>query len=529
MKRYKTGNKDQLILFEQHVAERIDPDDEVFGFECIIDELDITSIEKKYSETGGRCYDPRTMLKVIFFGYHRGIFSSRKLAWACKSVVQFIYLTGDIQVGWRSIVRFRADHANELGDIFKTIVELGYRIGLVEGKFGYQDGVKIHANASNARFKSKEDWIRISQKLEDDISEYFKQCSKHDEQEDLQFGKDNDGHSMPESLTKMKDRIKNLLKEPSDSDSDSSDDTTPVDSEASISEEEAIDKSIYLDKIHYLLEVNEDAADSTQLNLTDPECRFMKSHGKIDGSYNGQIITENQFITAADLVADETDFGQLEPLLKEHAQNTPDQHESLKEYGADAGYFSAQNLEYLYQSNIQGFIPEHSDHGKRALENLPESEQQLSKYDFDFNEDDDEFICPGRHKLEYSSDRIVDGKKQMVYNCKPEHCVACQWRRRCLQTQAAQKQGYRQLIVDPSHDLKRAMHDRLETDEGKEFYDQRKIEPETVFGNIRQNKSFRQMLLRSKRKVKGEFMILCGTHNIEKIIRYLKLNPGLSF
>ena len=80
MKRYKTGNKDQLILFTQQVTERIDPNDEVFGFECIIDELDISSIEIKYSATGGRCYDPRTMLKVIFFGYHRGIFSSRKLS-----------------------------------------------------------------------------------------------------------------------------------------------------------------------------------------------------------------------------------------------------------------------------------------------------------------------------------------------------------------------------------------------------------------------------------------------------------------
>ena len=36
MKRYQTGNKNQLILFSQSVEERLEPDDEVFGFECII-------------------------------------------------------------------------------------------------------------------------------------------------------------------------------------------------------------------------------------------------------------------------------------------------------------------------------------------------------------------------------------------------------------------------------------------------------------------------------------------------------------
>ncbi len=46
-------------------------------------------------------------------------------------------------------------------------------------------------------------------------------------------------------------------------------------------------------------------------------------------------------------------------------------------------------------------------------------------------------------------DRISDGKKQQVYNCKPEYCVTCPLRTRCLTTQADQRQGYRQLIVDP--------------------------------------------------------------------------------
>ncbi len=610
MKRYKTGNKDQLILFSQSVEERLDPNDEVFGFECIIDEIDISPIERKYSTRGGRCYDPRTMLKVIFYGYHRGIYSSRKLAWACKSIVQFIYLTGDIQVGWRSIVRFRSDHADELVYILQQIIELGYRVGIVQGKFGYQDGVKIHANATNERFKTKEDWARIAKELEQDIREYFKQCVKQDAQEDLQFGKDNDGSSLPQDFSVMKDSIKSLVKEtvaskreavseesaitpeaevpeqserPSeeasahedrhdneigdelavndraDNDSnnnnsftkeetksdkvsvqtaaaapqkaeDVSEPSVPSHSEPSqITEEEMIEKAEFLAKIHALLFINRDAPHSTKLNLTDPECRFMKSHGKIDGSYNGQIITENQFITAADLSAHETDFGEMKGLLEKHEDFLPEGYSGLEDYGADAGYFSSQNLEHLHEKDIRGFIPENSDHTKRDLADLPESEQKLSVYDFEYDEDNDEFLCPGGHTLEFHSDRISDGKKQQVYNCKPEHCVTCQWRARCLSTQTDQRQGYRQLIVDPSFDLKKEMKERLESESGQEFYGKRKIEPESVFGNIRHNKGFRQFLLRGVRKVRGEFMILCGVHNIEKLIRYMRRNPGLSW
>ena len=49
---------------------------------------------------------------------------------------------------------------------------MGYRIGIVQGKHGYQDA-----------------------------------------QEDLQFGKDNDGSSLPQDFSVMKDSIKNLLKD----------------------------------------------------------------------------------------------------------------------------------------------------------------------------------------------------------------------------------------------------------------------------------------------------------------------------
>ena len=150
MTRFKVSAKDNLILFSESLDDRLPANDEVYGFDALIDQIDVSCITNRYSNLGSKCYDPRTMVKVLFYGYRRGIFSSRKLAWACRSVIQFIYLTGDMKIAHRTLADFRANNAAELGIIFREIVRLGFRLGIVKGEKGYQDGVKMHANALSA-------------------------------------------------------------------------------------------------------------------------------------------------------------------------------------------------------------------------------------------------------------------------------------------------------------------------------------------------------------------------------------------
>ena len=69
------------------------------------------------------------------------------------------------------------------------------------------------------------------------------------------------------------------------------------------------------------------------------------------------------------------------------------------------------------------------------------------------------------------------------------------------------------------------MINNMKTKEAENFYSKRKIEPETVFGNIKHNKGFRYFLLRGLEKVKAEFFIISSVHNMGKIIKHLKTNP----
>src|SRR6266702_313690 len=61
------------------------------------------------------------------------------------------------------------------------------------------------------------------------------------------------------------------------------------------------------------------------------------------------------------------------------------------------------------------------------------------------------------------------------------------------------------------------MKQKLKTKVGKAIYAARKCVVEPVFGQIKQARGFRQFLLRGKKKVKGEWSLLCLTHNVLRL------------
>jgi hypothetical protein len=63
------------------------------------------------------------------------------------------------------------------------------------------------------------------------------------------------------------------------------------------------------------------------------------------------------------------------------------------------------------------------------------------------------------------------------------------------------------------------MKRKLQTRAGRAIYATRKTIVEPVFGQIKQARGFRQFLLRGLAKVRGEWALVCLTHNILKLHR----------
>jgi hypothetical protein len=64
---------------------------------------------------------------------------------------------------------------------------------------------------------------------------------------------------------------------------------------------------------------------------------------------------------------------------------------------------------------------------------------------------------------------------------------------------------------------------------GRTLYAKRKTIMEPVLGPIKQGRGFRQFLLRGMRKVRGEWALICTTHNVLKLgtaLRHRRRRPG---
>jgi len=59
--------------------------------------------------------------------------------------------------------------------------------------------------------------------------------------------------------------------------------------------------------------------------------------------------------------------------------------------------------------------------------------------------------------------------------------------------------------------------------QGKTIYQQRSYTVEPVSGDMKWNRAHLMMSLRGKREVRGEFILMCLTHNIKKIIRKVQI------
>ena len=69
----------------------------------------------------------------------------------------------------------------------------------------------------------------------------------------------------------------------------------------------------------------------------------------------------------------------------------------------------------------------------------------------------------------------------------------------------------------PKTPLRKAMHEKLQQPEARRRYQLRKQTVEPVFGQIKEARGFRRFLLRGLEKVRGEWLLVCMAHNLNKL------------
>ena len=435
----------------------------------IIDAVDITAIESTYSENGSPAYHPRLMLKILLYGYMINIRSSRDIQKMLSTETAFMYLAAMQHPDFRTICRFRSTHLDSIKDIFAQIVTVCKELGMLGAGKVSIDGTKIKANASVRQSKDEKALDKEIAKISKQIDKILEESIEIDKEEDEKYG-DSTPYEMPKELVNKRKRLEKIL---------------------------AAKKKLEEEKL-------------TKINVTDNDAKIMKHKGgNKKPSYNGQVAVDDkeQVIVAADLVDDENDVHQLNPMILNIWATLGRKPTILL---ADAGYFSYENLEFLKRNGIDAYIPDNflkvEERGKSKW---------FRKSIFKFDEEKDCYYCPAGIMMPFTRIQKRKDKPDLKqYVC--DFCSDCVFKKACT------KAENRIISRDPREHLLDEMRGKLRTVEGKELYQERMYTAEPVFGQMKQNRGFREFLLRGKEKVNVEFMIMCIVHNIGKIDGFVK-------
>jgi hypothetical protein len=96
------------------------------------------------------------MTALLLYAYCRGIYSSRRIAQACRERVDFMSIIALDPPDFRTISNFRKRHLKALAGLFVQVLKLCEKAGLVKLGHVALDGTKIKANASKHKAMSYE-------------------------------------------------------------------------------------------------------------------------------------------------------------------------------------------------------------------------------------------------------------------------------------------------------------------------------------------------------------------------------------
>ena len=499
---FKSYNPNDNLLLPPCLGDYLPQNHPARVVSAIIDRLDISEIESGYAGGGTSSYNPRMLLKVIVYAYLNNVYSGRQMEKLLIENIVYMWLSGMQTPDFRTINIFRSKRlADKFDGIFTQIVLLLHDEGLVSLKVQYIDGTKIESVANKYTFVWKGSTEKNKAKLENNVREVLKAAEtalaieNAEEHQEL----------TSEEMTKRADRILRKM------DKDGISDKKLRKSVEKVKTESAPKQKEYEEKLDTLGERN-------SYSKTDPDATFMRmkedamNNGQTKPGYNIQIATENQFITNYDIFWRPTDQGTLIPFLTTFSGRYGVQSD---EVCADSGYGSEQNYAHMFGMGIVPYVKYNMFHAEDRSRHRDNPFLIRNMY---YNADEDYYVCPMGQHMEHIGDEKQEsslGYEATISKYRAQNCAGCPLRGMCYGGVLDQ----RTIEVNHRTNVFRAEVKRLLTSErGLYHRSRRPIEPEAVFGDIKQNHGFKRFRLKSNTKVNVEFGLVALAHNIRKYI-----------
>lgn len=458
---YREGNRCQMTLLPPVVEDYVGQNDPVRAYDAIIDAMKIEKLGLKIdpSQVGNPAYEPKTMLKLLVYGYSYGWHSSRKLERACHHNLSFIWLVGGIKPDHKTVANFRRDNQEVIKNVLKQTARLCIKLDLIEGNCLFTDSTKVRGAASIDETRTRQGWEEKLKVIDQDIERLLKECNETDERE---AGSLVEVQQDLQDKQKLQHKIKGLLYQ--------------MDNEK-----------------------------REKINGTDTDCVNFKGRQGSHAGYSAHITVDEKhgLIVSADVVSDSNDCNQFSSQI-EQAVGTLDKQ--CQTAVADAGYSDVNNIKQTTSKDIDVIVPTQ----RQALHKA--KDDPFGKDKFRHDAENNQYLCPESKRLRLSH----YSSKKDCYLYRMEKASLCQ---ECAHwgVCTTSKRG-RSIIRLKEEELREKLEARYASEEGQAIYKKRKERVELPFGHIRRNLNGGAFLVRGLDGVRAEWALFASGFNIVRMI-----------
>lgn len=465
---YRFGERYQGSFLPPSIEEYVPQDAPVRVYDALVEALDFKELGLELDDHKVGCpeYDPKTMLKLLVYGYSYGIRSSRKLEREVHYNLSFIWIMGGLKPDHKTIAEFRRKHKEALKKVLQQSVRICLKLNLMEGNTLFVDSSKIKSPASIKNTWTEDKCKSFLKKVDKHIEAILAECEVIDKAEEDTV-----------SLVAMTEKLK--------------------------------DKQAYKAKIENILKTLREEGKKS-LNTVDPECTRIHSLQGSHAGYNTQLVVDKKhgLIVSSDVVSENNDIYQFANQIEQAQDNLGKQCEVAC---ADSGYAYTSKLKEVADQGIKVIVPTQ----KQASEKEP---APFAKENFSYDRERDCYLCPeGKEltRLLYSKDK--DSITYLVSNSST--CIECRHFGVCTPSK-----GGRTIHRLLEEDTKEKLTKQYLEPESQAIYQLRKEKAEIPFGYIKWHLKVNAFLLKGVNGAKAELSLLATCFNLVRMINILTIS-----
>lgn len=324
----------------------------------VVGQLDLSAITSHYERElrGYPPHHPQMMVSLLLYAYCVGVASSRKIEARTHEDVAFRVIAAGQHPDHTTISEFRRIHLKALAELFRQVLALCIKAGLVRLGHVALDGTKLKANASKHKAMSYQRMLERERDLAEKVEQLLRAAEEADAAEDKKYGKKKRGDELPKELAHAQTRLKKIREAKAALEAEAKAAREEQDAQRKDDDPPPPDGPTPLPSHRVQSKQDGTPKPKAQRNFTDPDSRIQKTKDGFIQGFNAQAAVDegHQIIVAQALTNQPPDVEHFAPMMEQVIENCGQRPGYVT---ADAGYCSDSNLASASRLGLDVYIP----------------------------------------------------------------------------------------------------------------------------------------------------------------------------